>query len=180
MKPTEELMQEHTIIMHMLSGAEKLVQTMIDTHTVDIKKVENVIDFSRYFTDECHHKKEEKHLFMRLQDRGMPQGQGPIAVMLHEHHIGRSMIHGIETALRQFQAGELKSIDMISQRIQQYVELLRAHIGKENNILFPMGDKILSPDDQRSLEESFKFIEEHEIGADVHDKYHHMAHEIAA
>jgi hemerythrin-like domain-containing protein len=179
MKPTEELMHEHTIILHMLSGAEKLAQTVKETHAVDLNKVEKVIDFSRHFTDGCHHAKEEKHLFVRLNELGMPSEQGPIAVMLHEHRMGRELIQRLESALISFRSGSQEAIDTICQTTSQYSELLRAHIAKENNILFPMADRLLSSDDQHSLEKSFKFIEEHEIGADVHEKYHRMANDIA-
>jgi len=76
MKPTEDLVHDHTVILHMLSGAERLVQSIRSTRTVDVTKVEQVIDFSRQFTDRCHHSKEEKCLFVRLQERGLPADQG--------------------------------------------------------------------------------------------------------
>jgi hemerythrin-like domain-containing protein len=178
MKPTEELVHDHTIILHMLAGAEKLAQSIKTTRTVDPRNVERMIDFSRNFTDGCHHTKEEKHLFPKLQERGMPANQGPIAVMLHEHRVGRDLIKGIESALNVHRSGRQDALDLLSETILQYVGLLRAHIDKENNVLFPMSDRFLSPDDQKSLEESFKFIEEHEVGRDVHEKYHQMAHQI--
>lgn len=179
MKPTEELMHEHEIILHMLSGAERLAQSIVTTHTVDTAKVKDVIDFSRHFTDGCHHSKEEKYLFVRLVEKGMPKEQGPIAVMLNEHRMGRELIRQIETALQEYETGKKEENDIVGQSMLRYVELLRAHIAKENNILFPMGDRLLSVDDQQFLEKSFKIVEEQEIGAGVHEKYHRMAHEIA-
>jgi hemerythrin-like domain-containing protein len=179
MKPIEELKHDHEIILHMLSGAERLAQSIVSTSTVNTIKVKDVIDFSRHFTDGCHHSKEEKHFFVRLQDRGMEKDQGPIAVMLHEHRLGRELIQGIESALNEYESGKQEASAAVAQTILRYIELLRAHIAKENNILFPMSDRFLTPDDQHSLEESFKIIEEQEIGVDVHEKYHRMAHEIA-
>ena len=58
-------------------------------------------------------------------------------------------------------------------------ELRHEHITKENTVLFPMSDRILAPEDQQSLEQAFKGIEENEIGTGVHEKYHRMAHTIA-
>ena len=179
MKPSAELMHEHEIILHMLSGAERIAQEIQVSHSVDNKAVENIIDFSRHFTDGCHHSKEEKHLFVQLQKRGMSKDQGPVAVMLHEHVLGRNLIQRIETGLKEYQAGNDGAAQIVSQTILQYVEMLRAHIAKENNILFPMSDRVLTSDDQQLLEQSFKEIEEKEVGAGVHEKYHRMAHEIA-
>jgi hemerythrin-like domain-containing protein len=179
MKPTDELRHEHEIILHMLSGAERTAQSIQSAGAVDAKKVEDIIDFSRHFTDGCHHAKEERNLFVRLQEHGMPQGQGPIAVMLQEHETGRECIQSIETALKVHQAGDVGAAYTIGRNMLEYVELLRAHISKENNVLLPLSDRLLTPNDQRSLEESFKAIEEHEVGAGVHEKYHRMAHDIA-
>jgi hemerythrin-like domain-containing protein len=178
MKPIEELKHDHEIILHMLSGAERLAQSIVSSSTVDTAKVKDVIDFSRHFTDGCHHSKEEKHFFVRLQERGMAKDQGPIAVMLQEHRVGRELIKSIESALSEYESGKKEAIETVAQTMVRYIELLRAHIAKENNILFPMSDRFLTPDDQQSLEKSFKMIEE-EIGADVHEMYHRMAHEIA-
>jgi hemerythrin-like domain-containing protein len=55
----------------------------------------------------------------------------------------------------------------------------RNHIGKENEVLFPMADGILTSDDQRRLVIEFDRIESEEVGAGVHEKYHAMARELA-
>ena len=57
--------------------------------------------------------------------------------------------------------------------------LLRAHIDKEDQILFPMADRLFSPEDQRELEVAFDQVEAEEIGLGVHDRYHQMAHDLA-
>ena len=56
--------------------------------------------------------------------------------------------------------------------------LLRGHIQKEERVLFPMADEVLSADDQRSLEESFERIETEVMGAGVHERYHQMLDEL--
>ena len=178
MKPTEILMHEHTIVLKMLEGAERLVQTFESTHQVDAGRVEKIIDFSRNFTDGCHHAKEEKHFFTRLQERGMSKEQGPIAVMLHEHSTGRELIRRLEQALRDHKLGKIDAAGKIAQIIRLYIELLRAHIAKENNVLFPMSERYLTPDDQSDLEKAFDKLEEQETGKGEHERFHRMAHEI--
>jgi len=178
MKPSDELRHEHEIILHALSGAEHLAQSILSTDNVEIAKVKDIIDFSRNFTDGCHHKKEEKHLFVKLQERGMSGEQGPIAVMLYEHSAGRNLIQRLESSITEDELGKSEAKVTIHQILLEYVELLKAHIAKENNILFPMGDKILTEEDQETLEASFKKIEEQEVGTGVHEKYHQLAHKI--
>jgi hemerythrin-like domain-containing protein len=38
--------------------------------------------------DRCHHANEEKNLFHRMESRGVPRQQGPLAVMPVEHELG--------------------------------------------------------------------------------------------
>ncbi len=49
---------------------------------------------------------------------------------------------------------------------------MRAHIEKETNILFPMGDAKLSDAKQRELIESFEKYEEEIIGKGKHEERH--------
>lgn len=179
MKPTDILMHEHQVVLHMLSGAEKQLQAIESTQKVDVKKVEKIIDFSRNFTDACHHAKEERHFFVRLVERGMSKEQGPIMVMLYEHSVGRDLIRSMDQALDEVKAGKKETTVKVAQNLHQYIELLRAHIMKENNILFPMSDQYLSTNDQSDLEKAFDKLEKEETGEGIHEKYHQMAHEIA-
>lgn len=171
-------MHEHQVILHMLTGAEKQLQTIESTQKVDVEKVEKIIDFSRNFTDACHHAKEEKHFFVRLVERGMSKEQGPIAVMLHDHSVGRDLIQSMDQALGEVKAGKKEATAKVAQTLSQYIELLKAHIMKENNILFPMSDQYLNNNDQSDLEKAFDKLEKEETGEGVHEKYHQMAHEI--
>jgi len=65
------------------------------------------------------------------------------------------------------------------ENLRSYVQLLRAHINKENAVLFPMADQMLSPESQKELIEAFEIVESDEIGEGVHEKYHKLANELA-
>jgi hemerythrin-like domain-containing protein len=112
-----------------------------------------------------------------MQERGLVKDQGPIAVILHEHSMGRELIEEIESALKEYESSNQESSETEAKAMLRYSELLRTYIAKENNILFPMGDRLLAPDDQQFLEKAFKNVDEQEIDEDVHEKYHRMAYE---
>jgi hemerythrin-like domain-containing protein len=102
-----------------------------------------------------------------MVDRGFPLHGGPIAVMLAEHDTGRAFIRGIADGA----AGLGKDPGATQQIIQNgrgYIRLLRGHIDKENTILFPMADSVLSPEDQAHLQKEFERFEEEDTGAGVH------------
>jgi hemerythrin-like domain-containing protein len=60
-----------------------------------------------------------------------------------------------------------------------YVKLLRSHINRENNVLYPMIEKLLASEDQQALAEAFAQVEAREMGKGIHEKYHQLAHDLA-
>jgi len=55
--------------------------------------------------------------------------------------------------------GDTSSFTILYENMQGYIDLLRAHIRKENNVLFHLADEKLSPDDQEELLKAFASIE---------------------
>ena len=73
---------------------------------------------------------------------------------------------------------ETDAIDMRSfvENAENYIELLRNHIDRENTVLFPMGDKLLAKNIQEELLEKFEVFEEEVMGKGTHEKLHAMLH----
>ncbi len=132
-------------------------------------------DFFKNFADKCHHSKEEKLLFKKMIERGMSGEVGPIAVMLREHEDGRMHVRKIAELSAKNLDKKVKT-ELIKQT-RAYVELLGQHIEKEDNILYPMANQILSSADQKELEDGFEEVEEKVMGPGVHERYHHMIEE---
>ena len=166
--PTQVLKDEHALILEALDALEGKITALEAGAAPDRAYFESAVQFLRTFADQCHHGKEENLLFTTMVDRGFPRQAGPIAVMLHEHEIGRSFIRGLAEA-----AAAVGSDPGAAKRIiengRDYIELLRAHINKENNILFPMADNVLTPEDQERLGHAFERFEAEETGAGVHE-----------
>ncbi|HRE89909.1 MAG TPA: hemerythrin domain-containing protein, partial [Myxococcota bacterium] len=64
-----------------------------------------------------------------------------IAVMLHEHDLGRSHVR----TLRSFAALPSLPVGQAVSHARAFGELLRAHIQKEDHILYPMALRLLGP-----------------------------------
>lgn len=167
--PTQVLKEEHALILEALDAIERKVSALEAGAAPDRAYFEKAVQFLRTFADQCHHGKEENLLFKTMVDRGFPRQGGPIAVMLYEHESGRSFIRGIAEG-----AASLGTDPGAAKRIAEngrgYIGLLRAHINKENTILFPMADNVLSPDDQERLGHEFERFEAEETGEGVHEE----------
>ena len=63
MGPTATLRHEHELVCRALAGADALADESRASGAVDAGAVRDFIEFARYFTDGCHHAKEERCLF---------------------------------------------------------------------------------------------------------------------
>jgi hemerythrin-like domain-containing protein len=179
MKPTDVLRHEHEIVLMVLEAAEREAGRIEDGEPVDGDRVAQIIEFARNFVDRCHHTKEEKHLFPKMRERSPHAAEGPLSVMLGEHDEGRRLVKDIAERLPPAHNGDSAALRGLAEKLVSYGDLLEAHIDKEDNVLFPLADRVLRAEDQQALAEALDKIEAEVLGEGVHEKYHQLAHELA-
>ncbi len=179
MKATEILSGEHRVIEQVLSCLEKIAQDCTARGRLDREPAEQAVEFFRNFADRCHHGKEETCLFPALEACGMPREGGPTGVMLHEHDQGRAHVRGMAEAIPAAASGQQEATARFVRHAQGYVALLREHIQKEDHCLFAMADQTLTAADQQKLLDAFAHVEHEHMGAGVHEKFQHVADELA-
>ena len=116
-------------------------------------------------------------MFPALEQRGIPSEGGPIGLRMAEHEMGRTYVRAIEQAARRYLQGDPIAATGLVQSGRSYVSLLRQHIAKEDGMLFPMADRVLSEQEQAQLSEEFEVIERDKTGPGEHERYHHMLDE---
>jgi hemerythrin-like domain-containing protein len=174
MKATQQLKDEHEAIKLMLNVIDNISNSIVNKKELNVVHFEKILDFLKEFVDKCHHGKEEDILFPDLKVHGLPKEGGPIAVMLHEHQLGREHIKSINNAFIEYKSGNKQAITTIISASREYVELLRAHIEKENNILFMLADKTLNESEQSKIFDDFEKLETEKIGLGKHEEYHKL------
>lgn len=145
---TRVLMEEHQLILRMITLLEHNTARMERGNFTEWRFFADALDFIRTFADRYHHAKEEDVLFHALVGNGMPEQRSPIEAMHIEHEQGRAHVRAMDAALQQIEAGERKQIPTLAQHARAYAELLRAHIEKEDTILYPLAERVL-PEDMR-------------------------------
>ncbi len=167
MKSIDWLVAEHDMIERGLVVLEKIVARIESCQSVPADFPKWAPQFFRQFADQCHHAKEEDLLFPLLKERGIPEEGGPIGVMLQEHVLGRDCVR------RMREASEAAEFDgpTFAVAANEFIPLLRQHIHKENNVLYPMGEQVLSEADDTDLTAKFSQVEL-ERGLDgLHEQY---------
>lgn len=180
MNAIQVLRNEHEAILRMLDGLDLLSKKLLGNVPVSTHTLNGYLEFFRLFADRCHHGKEEDVFFPLLERRGIPREGGPIGVMLFEHDHGRELLQEMTAAAGDYEKDPQSASRRWVRAAQQYSQLLREHIMKENNILFLMAERVLSPEEQSSLAEDFEKAEIEKMGAGTHERLHKRMEELLA
>jgi hemerythrin-like domain-containing protein len=167
MNPIEKLKAEHQIILRGIDLLEKGANQLEQGKEIASDYFRKSIDFIRNYADKYHHAKEEDILFVRLGKVGFPTQAGPVAVMLHEHNLGRGFVSGMEAAVEKYAVGDKTAIEEIAKNAHSYAELLRQHIRKEDMVLYPMAENALGKAGVDQMQSEFEQVEEKQAGIEA-------------
>lgn len=157
---TTSLRRDHDLIEKVLKSMWATIPLLKSGKTIPESILNQVIDFTKNFTDVCHHGKEENSLFPELEKKGMPRNSGPIAVMLMEHETTRKLAKRMEESSKTYiHTGN--SSQLITD-MQEYINHVVQHIWKENNRLFEMAEMALK-DNVNQVNESLDTVEKSKL-----------------
>lgn len=179
-KAIEVLMNEHRLIEQVLGSLETFASEIERGLAPERPLLADYGAFFREFADAGHHGKEEDILFRRMNERGFPRETGPVAVMLHEHEVGRghvSALRQIGDGVGPLTAGESR---VVLDHAGAFVPLLRAHIQKEDRILYPMAVRLLGGPDMDAMEAEFAAFDARLQADGSHDRLRAFADRLTA
>ena len=148
---TGMLRDQHQKILKIAGVLQEVLGNEAEPGMYDYDAISDCIDFIRLYADALHHGEEEDLLFVELEAAGMPRHTGPIAVMLNEHAQGRAFVKAMVASLPAAREGDVDSQGELRRMGFGYVHLIRAHILKEDNILFEVADQMMEGPTCRSL-----------------------------
>jgi len=151
MKCTDLLIQDHKVILRCLLVLEQMAACVDQGEQLLQEDVGLLVRFLRAFADEHHQMKEECALFPELRHASSAQDR-PLHQMLFEHDQERSLVEGLEDSMCTKKGIEFAHF------ANRLTALIRNHIYKEDNILFDIVERSLSPEqDERVVAEFNKF-----------------------
>lgn len=151
-KTTKILLDEHQNILKVADALERECNALKSGKKVDEKFLLEIIDFVRNYADKFHHAKEEDILFKEFCKNEGELHCNPIEQMLYEHNLGRDFIGGIEEGMKK------RDKKMIVENALGYVHLIREHISKEDNILYPMAESAINEKTTKEMLKKYEKI----------------------
>jgi hemerythrin-like domain-containing protein len=174
------LRREHDAILQVLEVAEEAARRLDRGEDVPADTLAGLLEFLRLFADRCHHGKEEDLLFPLLEKKGLPRAGGPIGVMLDEHEHGRALIRQMAESAEAYARGDSVARHRWAEAARGYIDLLRQHIHKENNVLFMLAENLLTDAEQAELARAFERVEEEKLGPGAHARLHALREKLCA
>ena len=136
-KATEILVSEHKNILRAIDALLDQCAKDEKAGTISANFYRSEIDFIKNYADKFHHAKEEDILFIELNKDAVEMHCNPTEQMIYEHNLGRQYVKKLAAGLDENnQAKALAGA-------RGYANLLKDHIYKEDNILYPMADEAL-------------------------------------
>jgi hemerythrin-like domain-containing protein len=169
---TDILVAEHEVIGSVLGAVESELDRVAIGAAIDNHFWKGALDFFATFADRCHHGKEEDLLFPALGAAGLPIDGGPVPCLLAEHEQGRCQIKAMRAAVDSSDRGGLEAAG------REYCAMLREHIDKENNVLFALARKLISPEASARVLEGFQRHEHDDLKEGTHQRYLALAKEL--
>jgi len=147
--PFRQLVSEHRVIEQMLDALEAAA-----SKDMPPEFYERALDFAAAYAEGYHHAKEEERLFTYLKERGAPRDFGPVDDMVEEHRSGHVHIVAMRDELERY------DVEALRRESLAYVALMRRHIEKEEQVLFPMGRATLTAEELEEIHAGFATIPE--------------------
>jgi hemerythrin-like domain-containing protein len=154
---TADLRHEHEVILQALVVLERAANLLAAGQPLSESTLADLVQFLRTFADRCHHGKEEEQLFPAMRAKG---AGSMLTVFIEEHEEGRGYLR------------TLASGAPLAERVaaaRRYVGMLRDHIERENEVLFPLADGLFNAEELGVLVRAYEDVERHVVGSGGHD-----------
>jgi hemerythrin-like domain-containing protein len=169
---------EHRIIETVVKALGDLAVAIDKGQRADVTLLKTAVQFFRVYADKLHHGKEEALFFPMLVKRGVPPQGCPIGGLNHEHEKGRALVGTLEECITFYEQKKPGAQDSLVQTLRGIFDLYQNHIWKEDAMVFPMADKVLTEADQKELSGKFAGVDK-SIGLDVVARMEQFAKSLA-
>lgn len=154
--PIDVLLGEHRTILRVLDEVERESRRLEQEGMLREAFWQDLLRFCTEFDAGLHHQKEEQLLFplleLPLPGSHRLDGSGPTKVLRDEHLRCQFWIRRIEQALQQ------RDRNRLAAAASSYLDLVRMHILKENQILLPLARRLLTVDQRERLHREFRLL----------------------
>jgi hemerythrin-like domain-containing protein len=102
--------------------------------------------------------KKEDLLIIALENSGFPLDEGPVGAMLAEQKKSHEASEHMLNAAKGWQAGDEEARVEVGWAASEYTSTLRQHLDRLKNLIFPLLEQNVSPEDEHKVSEGLNKI----------------------
>jgi len=149
-KITDTLLQDHRAIEQMLAAIEVMCKNMAAGRDINVEHLRIAMEWIRDFKGGWHLTREENILFPALANAGAKQ-HCTIGEILVEHKREREQFMYMAKAAANLRVARSDTNKAFCRYSKEYIDLIRAHIHREEDELYPLADKLLDESKQKEI-----------------------------
>lgn len=150
--PIKQLQEEHQLLLQAIKAAGQ-IQNIKDDKAYH-SRMNDVILFFRNFSEIYHHPKEEQIFYPALKNKSAQMSDEFLFEICDNHADFKSLMAEIENFYVLYDYRQLRNT------FANYLEVLAAHIKRENKIILSVADQMLSDAEKKKISEEFDRLDE--------------------
>lgn len=147
MKATELLKEDHQLIERALAALATATLQLDRSEPVRAGFFLGMVEFLEGFVHALHYRREEGVLFAAMERAGAPRTAGPLGAVIREHEVSRATTRAIRAAAERWEASDDSAREDVANEARKYVSLLKQHIAREDQLIFPMAEDMIPEGD---------------------------------
>ena len=166
-KVLDTIRAEHRSIYVVLDALRNLSQrALAGKSKVDPRAFRAMLHYLEIFAERLHHPKEDQYLFAAMKQYG-PEAEAVVADLERDHQAGERALRELDyTLARCEEAGEVRYA-AFAHAVDDYAQDYLEHMTREEQEVFPLAVKLLSPGDWEVIDRAF--AQNRDPLADMHD-----------
>lgn len=170
--------QEHRALQTAVDALRRLVHHVSKGWAqADFELFSAILCYIDTFSERCHHPKEDEYLFRLLRGR-TAAADALIDELRAEHERSARMTAALARSLVHYQGGAAGGLAEFSEAVDSYANLLSAHIRKEEEQLFLLAGRYLTPEDWQAISAAFQANDDLLFGDNATREFRRMRHRI--
>lgn len=160
MRTLRILTREHAAIAALIDRFEAEVDRIVALGGADAEAVDRLLLFFETQVDGHHQEKEERVFLPRLLARASGDEERLLRVAIEDHGAQRKLLERMRNQLEGATYGEPNSLAALARGARTYMREQREHACWEQSVLFPLAARILEREDDRTIVDGFRQLDE--------------------
>lgn len=145
---------EHFAIAAVLYTLRHLIKEIQGGAEPNFPLLRAILDYIVAYPDRWHHPKEDQYLFAAVRRRS-PEAESLVAKLEREHALGYPMIETLKQQLLCYQANDPGAREDFFTTSGRYIDFEYAHMKTEEDVLIPLAESLLQPEDWAEIDATF-------------------------